>query len=280
MVFGGERSYDPPGGLMGLPEEISVLVVDDDEQTRNLLHSIFRSGGFEVEAAADAAEASTALRRRGAFHLAFVDVNLPGKSGLVLLREIREKYPDILVAMVSGEASVESALEATRLGAVDYIAKPFVAKDIAELANRLAAGLRQRGTQAQPRAMPSDDIGILIVDDDPSIRIILGELFQDAGYRVDDAEAVFVAVQKLARGRFDIIFSDINMPGKTGIELLRDLRHADFDSEVVSMTADPTSPGVAPSRNQPGCWVPLGTCTVPSGLTPSVPTGTERSTPL
>ncbi len=84
----------------------------------------------------------------------------------------------------------------------------------------------------------AEDIGILIVDDDASIRLILTELFQDAGFRVDSAESPFLAVQKLGQGRFDLVFSDINMPGMTGIDLLRGLRDAASELLVVIMTAD------------------------------------------
>lgn len=84
------------------------------------------------------------------------------------------------------------------------------------------------------------DIGILVVDDDPSIRMILTELFTDAGFRMTVAEEPAIAIQKLAQAPYDIIFSDINMPGMTGIELLRSLRQAKNDVRVVIMTADAT----------------------------------------
>lgn len=86
----------------------------------------------------------------------------------------------------------------------------------------------------------SSDIGILVVDDDPSIRMIMKELLTDAGYRMDVAEEPAIAIQKLAKAHYDIIFSDINMPGMTGIELLRSLRQAKNDVRVVIMTADAT----------------------------------------
>lgn len=87
---------------------------------------------------------------------------------------------------------------------------------------------------------PREDIGVLVVDDDATIRFILTELFQDAGYRVDSAEEPAVALRKLAAAPFDMIFSDINMPGMTGLELVRGLREANSDVAVVIMTADAT----------------------------------------
>lgn len=88
--------------------------------------------------------------------------------------------------------------------------------------------------------MGADDISFLVVDDDPSIRFILTELLETAGFRVDTAEMPAIAIEKLAAGRFDVIFSDINMPGMTGIELLRELRTANNEILVVIMTADAT----------------------------------------
>lgn len=89
--------------------------------------------------------------------------------------------------------------------------------------------------------MSTSDICILVVDDDPSIRMILRELFLDCGYRVDVAEMPAIAIQKLQELPVDIVFSDINMPGMTGIELLRHLRSSTHPSlPVVIMTADAT----------------------------------------
>ncbi|MCL6499440.1 MAG: sigma-54 dependent transcriptional regulator [Firmicutes bacterium] len=101
-----------------------VLVVDDEENIRNLLSQILRQEGFEVETAADGA---TALRRAssGEFDLVLLDVRIPEKDGMEVLREIRREDPGAVVMIVTGYATLEMAVEAMRQGAFDYISKPF-----------------------------------------------------------------------------------------------------------------------------------------------------------
>ncbi len=101
-----------------------VLVVDDEENIRNLLSQILRQEGFEVEIAADGA---TALRRAssGEFDLVLLDVRIPEKDGMAVLREIRREDPGAVVMIVTGYATLEMAVEAMREGAFDYISKPF-----------------------------------------------------------------------------------------------------------------------------------------------------------
>ncbi|MBM4147907.1 MAG: sigma-54-dependent Fis family transcriptional regulator, partial [Lentisphaerae bacterium] len=105
-----------------------ILVVDDELGPRESLKAIF-SGRYEVAAAADANEALRILTA-SAFDLVMLDVILPGKDGVTLLKEIRDMYPRMPVIMVSASTSVRPVVEAMRFGAFDYVSKPF---DVAEL---------------------------------------------------------------------------------------------------------------------------------------------------
>jgi len=99
-------------------------VVDDEENIRNLLSQILRQEGFEVETASDGA---TGLRKAssGEFDLVLLDVRIPEKDGMEVLREIRREDPGAVVMIVTGYATLEMAVEAMRHGAFDYISKPF-----------------------------------------------------------------------------------------------------------------------------------------------------------
>ncbi|HEX2676053.1 MAG TPA: sigma-54 dependent transcriptional regulator [Polyangiales bacterium] len=101
-----------------------VLVVDDEENIRLVLRTLLGKKGYEVEVA-ETAEAALerVAKQRPDFVLA--DVKMPGMSGIELCRELREKHPEITVIMMSAYGSVELALEAVRVGAYDYVAKPF-----------------------------------------------------------------------------------------------------------------------------------------------------------
>ena len=102
----------------------SVLIIDDDARIRALCGRIVSSAGFRPFEAADGIEAA---ERLATLHPDFVllDVNLPGRNGMEILREIRIRFPATRVVMITGYATVDLAVQAMKLGAHDYIAKPF-----------------------------------------------------------------------------------------------------------------------------------------------------------
>ena len=101
-----------------------VLVVDDEESLRVTLGAFLREEGNEVTVAADYDEAAAALEATD-FDLVLSDIILPGKSGIEVLASVRQKDPGCPVVMLTGEPTLETAAEAVRLGAFDYLAKPI-----------------------------------------------------------------------------------------------------------------------------------------------------------
>jgi DNA-binding NtrC family response regulator len=106
-----------------------VLVVDDDPLIREQLHALLTKQSYEVTAAADVARALESLAERE-FTLAVVDMKIPGSDGIALTREIRERWPNVDVVMITGYGSIRGAVEAMKQGACDYIAKPFESEEI------------------------------------------------------------------------------------------------------------------------------------------------------
>lgn len=113
-----------------------ILIVDDEGLIRKSLRQIMMQKGYEAVAAATASEARS-LFKPGEFSLALLDLRLPDGTGLELLREFKEAQPDLLVIMMTAYGSIESAVEAMRLGAHDYVNKPFKSREI-EVMVRLA----------------------------------------------------------------------------------------------------------------------------------------------
>jgi DNA-binding NtrC family response regulator len=102
----------------------SLLVVDDDTAMREMLASLFREKGYPVEEAASADEALERARE-AEFDAVLSDVRMPGRSGVELVGELRRFRPDVPVVLMTAFGSVDSAVDAMRAGAFDYITKPF-----------------------------------------------------------------------------------------------------------------------------------------------------------
>jgi two-component system response regulator RegA len=110
-------------------ERASLLLVEDDAILRDRLARALRERGLEVTTAGDAASALAAAREDPP-ELAVVDLKLPGASGLELVRELKALEPSTRVIVLTGYGSIATAVEAIKLGAVHYMAKPADADEI------------------------------------------------------------------------------------------------------------------------------------------------------
>jgi two-component system, response regulator RegA len=119
----------------------SILLVDDDVTLRERLARALRERGFDVRTAGSADEAMEQVRADSP-ELAVLDLRMPGRSGLDLLREMREHDPATRVLVLTGYGAISTAVEATKLGAVGYLPKPVDADEL------LAAFARNGGTVA------------------------------------------------------------------------------------------------------------------------------------
>ncbi|MBP7779342.1 MAG: response regulator [Acidobacteria bacterium] len=105
---------------------IEALVVDDDEAVREVISSYFTKLGMTVTGATDGRTAIAALERsNGRFKVVVTDLSLPGADGLAVLKAARQANASSYVVIVTGYASLDSAIAAVRLGAYDYLTKPF-----------------------------------------------------------------------------------------------------------------------------------------------------------
>ncbi|HID31013.1 MAG TPA: sigma-54-dependent Fis family transcriptional regulator [Desulfobacterales bacterium] len=116
--------------------ELRIMVVDDELIVRESLKGWLEKFGYGIDAAEDAREALEKLEREE-FDLLFVDIKMPGMDGIELLKRVKDDQPDVIVVMITAHGSVESAIEAMKAGASDYLMKPFDPEDLELLVEKL-----------------------------------------------------------------------------------------------------------------------------------------------
>ena len=104
--------------------EVRIMVIDDEPIIREGSERILSREGWTT-VTAENGESGLALLEKGGFHILLLDLMMPGISGMDVLKQVQEKFPDILVVVVTGYATIENAVSAIKSGAYDFIPKPF-----------------------------------------------------------------------------------------------------------------------------------------------------------
>lgn len=135
-----------PAASKVVPKEKSpnLLVIDDDRVLLDLLGKVLRKLGFRV-VLTDNGKDAVDLVRKNSPDVVLLDIKMPGMDGIAVLKEIKAQYPDIEVIIMTGFASLDSAVEALKYGAFDYIKKPF------DRFNQVVNAIRQAWERRKPR---------------------------------------------------------------------------------------------------------------------------------
>ena len=115
-------------------EKLKLMIVDDEERFLATTQKLLQKKGVDVVTASSGADALEKLRAHSV-HVIILDVKMPGMDGVATLREIKRQFPMVEVIMLTGHATVESAVEGLKTGAVDYLMKPADLDQILEKAN-------------------------------------------------------------------------------------------------------------------------------------------------
>lgn len=115
--------------------KIDLLIVDDDEEIRTLVARRLRQRGMEVQEASDAAQAIQRAENR-LFDVAIIDMMMPGMNGLELLAKLKGMQGGCQVVMLTAQGTIETAVEAMKLGAFDYLSKPFPLDELERVTQR------------------------------------------------------------------------------------------------------------------------------------------------
>ena len=126
-------------------DRIKLLIVDDEIVVQQSCVAIFseKSNCYDITTVSSGEEALKILEGKS-FDIILTDIKMPGLPGLDLLSTISNKYPDTAVIVITGYATVKTAVEAMKLGAVDFIPKPFTPDEIYNAVEKVASRFRQR----------------------------------------------------------------------------------------------------------------------------------------
>jgi DNA-binding response OmpR family regulator len=176
-----------------------ILIVDDEQSVREVLSEYFSEQGYGVETAGGGEEA-LALVQKGAPDLVLLDVRMQGMDGVATLRRLREIAPQVSVIMVTANEDVGLAREMLKLGALDYVAKPFdfVYLERAVLAGMAQAGAGGLGAPAPASGDPWRDLARVVFQ---AVRGMAPIPRASTGVRLEDA--VLASARAAAGGRRD-----------------------------------------------------------------------------
>ncbi|MBX2999752.1 MAG: response regulator [Caldilineaceae bacterium] len=120
-----------------------ILVVDDEKNIRLTLGQTLEMAGYAVETAVNGEDALNQLQRNP-FDLMLLDLRMPGMDGIQVLRQVMEQRPETQVVVITAHGSVDTAVEAMKIGAVDFIQKPFAPQEIRDLVAKVLDRDRQQ----------------------------------------------------------------------------------------------------------------------------------------
>nr|WP_321467208.1 sigma-54 dependent transcriptional regulator [uncultured Desulfobulbus sp.] len=145
--------------------ELKILIVDDEPIARDNLEHIIKKDGYQTRVAKDGEEAISILGQEE-INLVLTDLCMKGKDGMAVLAEAKQLWPDVEVVVITGHATVDTAVEAMRHGAYDYVAKPF---KISELRAIVEKALEKNQLRKQIKALREQ------VDTQQGTRRIVGQ---------------------------------------------------------------------------------------------------------
>ncbi len=123
-----------------MPAKNRILVVDDEEALRTVLAAELEGEGYQVTSAADGQEAINILGSL-AFDLILLDIKMPNVDGFEVLKYAKERHPSTKIIMLTGFADLKNAIESKKLGAEDFVSKPYDLVDLLTTVERVLTGV-------------------------------------------------------------------------------------------------------------------------------------------
>jgi DNA-binding NtrC family response regulator len=159
-----------------MAKKVSILVVDDEQSVRDSLYDWFSEDGYNVECAENAKKALAILENH-CYDIVLADIKMPGMDGLEMLRRIKEIKKDAIVIMMTAFASVNTAVQALKDGAFDYVTKPFDPDDLSHLIRNAVKqiSLTEENVYLKERVSKLDNVDD-IIGNSPAMQDLMNEV--------------------------------------------------------------------------------------------------------
>ena len=205
----------------------NILIVEDETNVRESLRNWLVELGCQVEVTSDGEEALKKISEKE-FDAVILDLRLPGKDGLQVLREARLKKPKLNGIIITAYPTVATMAEAIEIGAVDFLSKPINLSKLEKL------------IQEKTELVTLNMKPILIVDDEASMRESLRDWFLESGYQAEMARDGEEALKLIGEKDYGLLILDLKLPGQDGIEVLKKARKLHPDLRGIIITAYPS----------------------------------------
>ena len=229
-----------------------ILLMEDEHSLAKGLQMVLTDEGYAVDWAPTGKSALDKFNQKP-FDLLMADLRLPDIDGMEVIKQVKKRWPETVVVVITGYASIASAVDAMKIGAFDYLAKPFTddeIKSVVEGALKEKQAPDDRGrsvalTGAKEKWSGSDAatrLGldrrphILLLEDEISVAQGLQMVLQEAGYDVDLALTGKKALDIIETNSFDGLVADLRLPDIDGMGVIRRLKEKQPDTAVVVIT--------------------------------------------
>lgn len=206
-------------------EEKTILVVDDERTVREMLEMAFDRAGYSVRLATSAEEALDILKQES-IPLMFIDLGLEKMNGFELCEHIRKDSPDAIIYALTGYAGLFGEHEIAEAGFDGYFAKPVRVETLYQITKDSFEKLNRVNSRKVIKR-------ILVVDDEEQVRKMLRKMLEREGYEVVEAADGNEAINRHSEQSFDLIITDIIMPGKEGIETIIEIKNNDPEAQFI-----------------------------------------------
>jgi len=212
---------------------MKVLVVDDEEEICKRLQRELRKEGYEVDYTTSSVgvpgKLKEAKKSGKAYELLLLDLRMPEVGGFEILKEIRDARLDLDVIIITGYGDEDKAVEAIRLGAIDYLRKPISLEELHTALFRV----RKKRAGKEKKTLKHR---ILVVDDEKELCARIKRELDKEGYETSVAYDGIEGLEYFKNNRVDMVIADIKMPGMNGLEMLEKCRAINPDFVPIIIT--------------------------------------------